>query len=84
MLPEFDLLTPESLPQALAILSERGSGVQPIAGGTNVIVSLRDGAEAPPVLMDVSRISELRGIRQEDGHVVVGGCCTIASCSAIR
>jgi carbon-monoxide dehydrogenase medium subunit len=78
MLPEFELLTPRSLPEALGILAERNSDVMPLAGGTNVIVSLRGGAKAPTALMDLRSVTGIGGIHREDGHIVVGGACTIA------
>jgi len=77
MLPEFDLLRPQSLPEALALLAERAPDVLPLAGGTNLIVELRDGRGARPWLMDVSRLRELRGIRRENGHMAIGGGTTI-------
>lgn len=78
MLPEFDLLMPQTLSEALDMLAEDGSHVLPVAGGTNVIVELREKRRTHHVLMDVSRLEELRGIRRENGHVVVGGGTTIA------
>jgi CO/xanthine dehydrogenase FAD-binding subunit len=56
--------------------------VMPLAGGTNVIVELRDGHRCPRCLIDVSHLPELRGIRRDDGrvvpNVVIGGGTTIA------
>jgi CO/xanthine dehydrogenase FAD-binding subunit len=78
MLPEFELLMPETLAEALEMLAGGAPDVRPLAGGTNVIVELRDRHRHYPVLMDVSRLSELRGIYRENGHVVVGGGTTIA------
>ena len=82
MLPEFDLLRPHTLPEALAMLAEHAPDVMPLAGGTNVIIELRDGHSSPKLLMDVSRLHELRGIRRDDGrvvpNVVIGGGATIA------
>jgi CO/xanthine dehydrogenase FAD-binding subunit len=77
MLPAFDLLRPPTLPEALAMLAEQAPDVMPLAGGTNLIVELRDGHGAPKKLMDVSRLRELRGICRNDGHVVIGGGTTI-------
>jgi carbon-monoxide dehydrogenase medium subunit len=76
MLPEFELLIPETLSEALEMLAEGEGGVKPIAGGTNVIVELRDGRRYD-TLMDVSRLAELRGIRRENGHIVIGGGTTM-------
>jgi len=77
MLPDFDLLRPQTLTEALALLAEHAPDVMPLAGGTNVIVELRDGHPCPPWLMDVSKLRELLGIRREDGHIVIGGGTTI-------
>lgn len=76
MLPEFDLLRPATLPEALDMLI--GTGAMPIAGGTNVIADLRAGKHEPAALVDLSRLAELRGIRRENGCVVVGGGTTIS------
>jgi carbon-monoxide dehydrogenase medium subunit len=78
MLPEFELLLPRSLAEALDMLAEAGPEARPVAGGTNLIVDLRAGRHAPPVLVDVSRLEELRGIRRENGQVVVGGATSLA------
>jgi CO/xanthine dehydrogenase FAD-binding subunit len=78
MLPEFELLLPQTLSEALAMLAEKGPEITPLAGGTNVIVELRQNRPRHRVLMDVSRLAELRGMRREDGHVVLGGGTTIA------
>jgi CO/xanthine dehydrogenase FAD-binding subunit len=78
MLPEFDLFRPHTLPEALALLADHAPDAMPLAGGTNLIVELRDGGRSPGKLVDVSRLRELRGIRRDDGHVVVGGATTIA------
>lgn len=78
MLPEFDLLMPQTLPEALDMLDST-LGIVPIAGGTNVIVELREGRHRNGTLMDVSRLTELRGVRRENGYVVLGGGATIAA-----
>ena len=89
MLPEFDLLTPQTLPKAIEMLAEGTPDVVPLAGGTNLIVDLRGGRYRPPpsppceggsalVLVNVAGLDELRGIRQEAGRLVVGGGVTIA------
>lgn len=78
MLPEFDLLRPRSLGEALAMLADQAPDVLPLAGGTNLIVELRDSQRSPRKLMDVSRLPELRGISREDGHIVIGGGTTMA------
>lgn len=62
MLPEFELIKPSSLAEALDLLARYGSDARPIAGGTNVLVELRDRFAGPPALVDIGRLPELRGI----------------------
>lgn len=76
MLPEFDLLHPKTVPEALAMLAEEGA--LPIAGGTNVVVDLRAGKRRPQALVEVARLPGLRGVRRENGHLVIGGGTTIS------
>ena len=78
MLPEFDLLTPQALPEALDMLAEGAPDVTPLAGGTGLLVDMRSGICHPSVLMDLACLEELRGIRQEDRHLVMGSGVTIA------
>lgn len=78
MLPEFDLLMPQTLPEALDLLAEGAPDVTPLAGGTNLIVDMRDGRHRPSVLIDIAGLDELCGIRIDDGHIVVGGTTTVA------
>jgi len=77
MLPEIDLLRPKTLPEALAMLAERAPAAKPLAGGTNVVVELRDGHHGGKSLVDLSRLQELRGIQRQDGHIVIGGGTTM-------
>jgi len=78
MLPEFNLLMPQTLPEALEMLAEGAPEVVPLAGGTNLIVDMRSGRHRPSVLMSIAGLGELRSIRREDGHLTVGGGVTIA------
>lgn len=75
MLPEFELAQPGALSEALGWLAE--DGAMPIAGGTNVIADLRAEKHHPRLLVDVSRLAELRCIQQVGDDIVVGGGTTI-------
>jgi carbon-monoxide dehydrogenase medium subunit len=78
MLPQFELLMPEALPEALEMLVERAPDVRPLAGGTNLIPDMRAGTHRPGCVVNVEGLSALRGIRREHGHLVVGSGVTIA------
>ena len=78
MLPEFNLLMPKTLPEALEMLADGAPDVMPLAGGTNLIPDMRGGYHSPGVVVNIAGLEELHGIRQEDGHIVIGGGVTIA------
>jgi CO/xanthine dehydrogenase FAD-binding subunit len=78
MLPEFELLMPQTLSEALDMLAQGAPDVVPVAGGTSLLVDMRGGLRQPGTLMNVAGLEELGTIRRENGHVVVGGGVTIA------
>ena len=78
MLPEFDLLMPRTLPEALDVLAENAPHIAPIAGGTNLIVDMRAERHCPKVVMNIAGLNALRGIRRDNGHVVIGGGTTLS------
>jgi carbon-monoxide dehydrogenase medium subunit len=78
MLPEFELVRPSSLNEALQVLAAATPKVLPIAGGTNLTVDMRSGRHEPEVIVNIENLPELKGIRREDGQVWVGGGVTIA------
>ncbi|MDR3573175.1 MAG: xanthine dehydrogenase family protein subunit M [Anaerolineaceae bacterium] len=78
MLPEFDLWTLKTLPEALTQLSSVGSEAILLGGGTNVVPDLRSGRHTPKIVLDISRLKELHGINRTDGHIVAGGSVTIS------
>lgn len=67
---------PTRLADALAILAERGPDSRPLAGGTDLIIRLRDGTVRPSIVVDVKRIAELDASIVEDGDRLVIGART--------
>jgi carbon-monoxide dehydrogenase medium subunit len=84
MYAEFDLVIPADLDEALAVLAEDSaaangrSATMPLAGGTNMIVDLRARRITPGRLVSLAKLGSLRGIRVDDGRVVMGGGTTIS------
>ena len=69
-------VTPATLAEAAAA---RADGGIVIAGGTDVMVKGRArGVYAGRTLIDVSRLEELRQVRERDGAVEIGAACTLA------
>ena len=69
-LPDFQLVRPRTLDDALAALARPGTQI--VAGGTDLIPSLRQRLFAPQYLLDIRGIAELRGIRPTADAVVIG------------
>lgn len=77
MQSEIELHRPANLAEALTLLAQYGPDGKLLAGGTNIVVELRDGRHNCKSLVDLSHLKELRGISQPDGHIVIGGGTTI-------
>jgi len=79
----FAYARPASLAEAVALLEAHGPDARVLAGGTDLIVRLRDGSAAPAVVIDVKRIAELRpGIHETDGRVVIGATTVMTDIAA--
>ncbi len=69
---------PTALRDVVALLAEHGPAARLLAGGTDLIIRLRDGSIRPDVVVDVKRVVELDGeIREVDGHVRFGALTTM-------
>jgi 4-hydroxybenzoyl-CoA reductase subunit beta len=80
-LPELRLLRPRTLAEALAARETDGES-RPLGGGTDLIVNLRRGIVAPPLLIDVTGIAELHGIEADGETLRVGAAVTLAELAA--
>jgi carbon-monoxide dehydrogenase medium subunit len=75
-LPRFEYRRATSLLQATTLLAENPAA-QALAGGTDLLVDLRERRRQPPMLVDVSDLGELGGIAADDGATRLGGGTTI-------
>ena len=79
----FTYARPHSLVEAVGLLEAHGPDARVLAGGTDLIVRLRDGSATPTVVIDIKRIAELRpGIREADGRVVIGATTVMTDVAA--
>ncbi len=77
-LPQFKLLRPRSLDEAIGLLSQHGANVRLLAGGTDLIPSMRQKLFEPDYVMDLRRIAAMRGIKPlADGGVELGALATL-------
>lgn len=72
----FDYLAPSTVDEAVRALAEAGAEARVLGGGQSLIPVLRLRLASPTVLVDLGRISELRGVRDEGDTLVVGAMTT--------
>ena len=78
-LPDFQLLRPRTVPEAIELLAKHASNAQIVAGGTDLVPSLGQHLFAPRCLVDIRAIKELRGIRERDGGIEIGALTTLTA-----
>jgi carbon-monoxide dehydrogenase medium subunit len=79
-LPKFDYLTPKSIEEACSLLAEYKDKAKVIAGGTDLLVSMRSGKIAPQYLIDIKSIPDMDKIHysEKDG-LRIGALATLHS-----
>jgi xanthine dehydrogenase YagS FAD-binding subunit len=77
VMPAFDLLQPDSVAAATQLLGDNGSDAWVMAGGLDSFDWLKDRIKKPKVLVDLSGIEELRGIRVSADGVEIGAMTTL-------
>jgi CO/xanthine dehydrogenase FAD-binding subunit len=73
---EFEYVKPASLEDVVAILAERGTAAQVLAGGTDVVAQLRDDAIAPEVVVDIKGVPGLADIETVGERLFIGPLVT--------
>jgi aerobic carbon-monoxide dehydrogenase medium subunit len=77
MIPhEFDYHAPASLPDALGMLAQFGDGAKLLAGGHSLLPMMKMRFAQPAHLIDLAKIPELRGVREEGGTIRIGAMTT--------
>jgi len=77
MIPvQFEYTRPSSLAEAVQALAGGGEDAKVIAGGQSLLSLLRLRLAYPDLLVDIGRLSELRGVRDAGDALVVGALST--------
>lgn len=72
----FDYHRAESVEDAVSVLSEHGDDAKILAGGHSLLPLMRLRLAYPALLVDVGRLEELRGVRQDGDELVIGAATT--------
>jgi carbon-monoxide dehydrogenase medium subunit len=76
---DFEMLCPKTLEEALDCLADNNHRQTKIlAGGTDLVVRLREGFLKPDVIVDITRIKKLSEAKEVDGYVRIGAACTMS------
>ena len=79
MIANFAFLAPQTLAEALAALHTYGEEAAPLAGGTNLLLSLRSGQRQPRVVLDMTPLATLSELRCVDGQTRLGALTTLTA-----
>jgi 4-hydroxybenzoyl-CoA reductase beta subunit len=77
-LPSFEYVKPASLAEAVALLAEHGSGAALFAGGTDLLIALRQRLVRPEIVIGIGALPELQRFEvAADGGVTIGAGCRL-------
>jgi len=81
-IPAYQLVTPQSLSEALAIVASDGGEWKPFAGGTDLMVLLEAGKLLHKNYVNIWRLNELRGIEVTRDKITLGALTTYSEVQA--
>jgi 4-hydroxybenzoyl-CoA reductase subunit beta len=77
-LPAFDLVRPRSVAELVKARADHPDS-RLLGGGTDLIVNIRRGIVAPPVLIDINGVKELHRIRADESALEIGAAATLSA-----
>jgi 4-hydroxybenzoyl-CoA reductase subunit beta len=80
-LPEFALVRPTTLDDVIRARANHPASSL-LGGGTDLVVNIRRGIVAPPVLIDVNHVEELRAIKADARALEIGAAVQLAELAA--
>jgi xanthine dehydrogenase YagS FAD-binding subunit len=77
VMPVFELYQPATVDDALKLLDTHGTDALVLAGGLDSMDWLKDRLKKPRVVVDLSQVKELRGIKEANGGLEIGAMTTL-------
>lgn len=71
-----DYFQPKTVAEAVGYLSQSPQTTKILAGGTDLIIQLREGTIKPDYILDLGYVPELQGIKEVSGCLVIGSMTT--------
>ena len=78
-LPKFEYFRPESFEEAMKILKMQAGKIQPLAGGTDLFIAMKEKGVTWENVLDLKGIPDYDFIREADGGIEIGALTTIRS-----
>ena len=72
----FQYFAPQSLDEAVTLLKERGDGVKLLAGGTDLLVQMKEAGLHPSAVVSLHALTELRGLEFDEADGLHVGAAT--------
>ena len=76
-LPTFRLLRPKTLEDAVAMMAKHDGEVKVVAGGTDLLPSMKQKLFTPAVVLDLRGVTVLHGIKSSGGGIEIGAMTTL-------
>ena len=80
----FEYAAPKTLKEATGLLGDKWGEVEILAGGTDLITSLKQGITAPKRVVSLKNISDLQGIKSSKGTLRIGSMTRLRELVANR
>lgn len=73
---EFAYTKPKTMDEALSLLAQHGKEAAVLAGGTDLVVMIKEGAERPQAVVDIKALQELQVLELKNKKLTIGGRIT--------
>jgi xanthine dehydrogenase YagS FAD-binding subunit len=78
VIPGFELYQPTTVDDALALLHQHGKDAWKIAGGNDSLSWFKDRIKRPKVVIDLTGVSEMQGVKETADGIEIGALTTIS------
>lgn len=71
-----EVFNPKSIEEIVEIIGKYGNEAKLIAGGTDIMIQMKNEIISPSVLIDISKVEELKKIEELGEHIFIGAGTT--------
>lgn len=71
-----EVYNPNSIKEVVELLGRYGKDAKIIAGGTDIVIELKNEKISPSVLIDISKIDEIKKIEDDGEYIKIGAATT--------